>query len=66
MNGTLCFTGTHVPVKMLFDYLLSGASIDRFLRDFPNVTPAHIEAFFYLVIGWGTTAAHAQILEHDR
>jgi hypothetical protein len=29
MSGTLCFTGTRVPVKNLFDYLEDFPSISR-------------------------------------
>jgi uncharacterized protein (DUF433 family) len=34
MSGALCFTGTRVPVKNLFDYL-EGAST---LEDFPSIS----------------------------
>jgi uncharacterized protein (DUF433 family) len=38
MSGTLCFTGTRVPVKALFDYLEGTSSLDDFLEDFPSVS----------------------------
>ena len=38
MSGTLCFTGTRVPVKNLFDYFESGSSLEEFLDDFPSVS----------------------------
>ncbi len=38
MSGALCFTGTRVPVKTLFDYLEGSSSLDAFLLDFPSVT----------------------------
>ena len=38
MGGTLCFAGTRVPVKSLFDYLAAGAGLSEFLEDFPTVT----------------------------
>ena len=38
MNGTPVFSGTKVPVKTLFDYLVSGRTLDQFLRDFPTVS----------------------------
>lgn len=38
MSGALCFTGTHVPVKNLFDYMKGRSSLDEFLEDFPTVT----------------------------
>ena len=37
MSGALCFTGTRVPVKNLFDYL-EGSSLEEFLEDFPSVS----------------------------
>ena len=38
MSGALCFTGTRVLVKNLFDYLEGGAPLDEFLEDFPSVS----------------------------
>ena len=38
MSGALCFTGTRVPVKTLFDYLQGGASLEEFMLDFPTVS----------------------------
>ena len=32
------FVGTGVPVRNLFDYLLSGETIKDFLEDFPTVS----------------------------
>jgi uncharacterized protein (DUF433 family) len=37
MSGALCFTGTRVPVKNLFDYLEGGSSLEEFLADFPSI-----------------------------
>ena len=37
MSGALCFTGTRVPVKSLFDYLEGTSSLEEFLEDFPSV-----------------------------
>lgn len=37
MSGALCFTGTRVPVKNLFDYLEGSSSLQDFLEDFPSV-----------------------------
>ena len=37
MNGALCFTGTRVPVKNLFDYLEGSSSLEDFLEDFPSI-----------------------------
>ena len=38
MSGTLCFTGTRVPMKNLFDYLEGSSSLEEFLDDFPSVS----------------------------
>ena len=38
MHGALCFTGTRVPVKNLFDYLDASSSLEEFLEDFPSVS----------------------------
>ena len=34
MSEALCFTGTRVPVKYLFDYLEGASSLEEFLEDF--------------------------------
>jgi uncharacterized protein (DUF433 family) len=44
MSGALCFTGTRVPVKHLFDYLEASSSLDDFLQDFPSVPREHAVA----------------------
>ena len=38
MSGALCFTGTRVPVKSLFEYLEGTSSLEGFLEDFPSIT----------------------------
>ena len=37
----LCFTGTRVPVKNLFDYLEGSSLREDFLLDFHSVARAH-------------------------
>jgi uncharacterized protein (DUF433 family) len=37
-GGTPVFAGTRVPVKVLFEYLEAGDSLDMFLQDFPSVS----------------------------
>ena len=44
MSGALCFSGTRVPVKNLFDYLEGSSSLEDFLEDFPSVTRARAVA----------------------
>jgi len=38
LGGTPVFVGTRVPVKILFDYLEAGDSLEVFLDEFPSVT----------------------------
>jgi uncharacterized protein (DUF433 family) len=38
LGGTPVFVGTRVPVRILFDYLEAGDSLDVFLDEFPSVT----------------------------
>ena len=38
MSGALCFTGTRVPVKNLFDYHEGASCLEEFLEDFPSVS----------------------------
>lgn len=38
MSGALCFAGTRVTVKNLFDYLEGSSSLEEFLEDFPSVS----------------------------
>jgi uncharacterized protein (DUF433 family) len=38
MSGALCFTGTRVPVKSLFEYLEGSSSLEEFLEDFPSIS----------------------------
>lgn len=37
-SGTPVFRGTQVPVKVLFDHLEAGDSLEVFLDDFPSVS----------------------------
>lgn len=38
MGGTPVFAGTRVPVRVLFEHLEAGDSLDTFLEDFPTVS----------------------------
>lgn len=38
LNGTPVFCGTRVPIRILFEHLESGDSLEVFLEDFPSVT----------------------------
>ena len=48
MSGELCFTGTRVPVKGLFDWLEDNYTIDDFLENFPTVTREQVQAVLEL------------------
>jgi uncharacterized protein (DUF433 family) len=37
-SGTPVFVGTRVPIKVLFDHLEAGDSLEVFLDDFPSVS----------------------------
>ena len=38
LNGQPVFVGTRVPIRILFEYLEAGDSLDAFLDDFPSVS----------------------------
>ena len=38
LGGTPVFVGTRVPVRILFEYLEAGDSLEVFLEDFPSVS----------------------------
>lgn len=38
LGGTPVFVGTRVPVRILFEHLEAGDSLEVFLEDFPSVT----------------------------
>lgn len=38
LGGTPVFAGTRVPVRVLFEHLAAGDSLDVFLSDFPSVS----------------------------
>jgi uncharacterized protein (DUF433 family) len=44
VGGIWIFRGTRVPVSALFENLEGGATVDEFLKWFPGVTKAQIDA----------------------
>ena len=38
LGGTPVFIGTRVPVRIIFEHLEAGDSLDIFLEDFPSVS----------------------------
>lgn len=45
LGGTPVFTGTHVPIQTLIEYLEGGETIDDFLEGFPTVARDQVIAF---------------------
>ncbi|MEX0710411.1 MAG: DUF433 domain-containing protein [Chloroflexota bacterium] len=39
-SGAPVFTGTRIAVKILFDYLEDGQSVDAFVKHYPSVSRA--------------------------
>jgi uncharacterized protein (DUF433 family) len=39
MKGAPLFDGTDVPLKAFFEYLEAGKSVEKFLNDYPSVSP---------------------------
>lgn len=42
LGGMPVFTGTRVPIRTFFDYLIAGDEISSFLDDYPTVTSAKV------------------------
>ena len=38
MSGEPCFVGTHVPVRVLLDYIEGGETLNDFLDQYPTVS----------------------------
>jgi uncharacterized protein (DUF433 family) len=49
MSGVPVFRGTRVPVRILFDHLEAGETVDDFLEGFPTVSRAQVMEFLELV-----------------
>lgn len=43
-SGTPVFRGTRVPIKIVFDYLRGGESINDFVRDYPSVRVEQVQS----------------------
>lgn len=59
-SGTPVFARTRVPVKILFDYLKSGDTIDEFLNDFPSVKREQVIQLLLLLEKPYTYAEHEE------
>ena len=51
LSGPFVFTGTRIPVAILFENLKAGATIDEFLEWFPGSAREQIEAVVSFVAG---------------
>ena len=60
MSGTPVFVGTRVPVVALFDYLVAGDSLDRFLDHFPSVDRPQAVAALEIARDALVTVTHAR------
>jgi uncharacterized protein (DUF433 family) len=45
MSGAPVFRGTRVPVRILFDHLETGETVEAFLEGYPSVSREHVIAF---------------------
>lgn len=43
LSGTPVFNGTRIPVKILFDYVKAGESLDDFLENYPSISKELME-----------------------
>ncbi|MBS0243625.1 MAG: DUF433 domain-containing protein [Proteobacteria bacterium] len=41
LGGTPVFADTRVPVRILFEYLADGETLEEFLRQYPDVSREH-------------------------
>ena len=48
MSGSICFTGTRIPVKILLDNIHVGVSIIEFMDAYPDLAIEQIQA----VLDW--------------
>jgi len=57
LHGAVRFAGTRVFAYQLFDYLLTGSTLDQFLEDFEGVTREQAEA----VMQWQLKQVHREL-----
>ena len=48
--GTPVFRGTRVPIRILFEHLEAGDSLEVFLTDFPSVTHQQVSEVLHLAL----------------
>jgi uncharacterized protein (DUF433 family) len=59
-SGAPVFAKTRVPVKILFDYLKNGDTIEEFLYDFPSVRKEQVVQLLVLLERQYTYAEHEE------
>jgi len=59
LGGTPVFSGTRVPVEILFEYLAHGDTIDYFLEQYPSVARDQVRTLLNEAKQHATTTAAA-------
>jgi len=59
-SGTPVFAKTRVPIKVLFDYLRNGDTIQEFLDDFPSVKKEQVMHLLTLLENQFVFTTHAE------
>lgn len=59
-SGAPVFTKTRVPVKILFDYLKAGDSIEEFLHDYPSVKKQQVVDLLFWMENFFALQAHEE------
>ena len=44
LHGTVCFSGTRIPVSVVLDSLAANETTQRILEQYPSLMPEHISA----------------------
>jgi uncharacterized protein (DUF433 family) len=47
LNGTPVFSGTRIPIRILFEYLEAGDNLDDFLEEFPSISKEVATSILY-------------------
>ena len=61
LGGTPVFTGTRVPVRILWDHLEAGIRLDDFLDDYPTVSREQAVAVLEIAAGMLLDNTHESI-----
>lgn len=59
-SGAPVFTKTRVPIKILFDYLKAGDSIEEFLHDYPSVKKQQVVGLLFWMENFFALQAHEE------